>query len=179
MAAWAPVANIALWSLGVAAALRGLTRDKDAIVLPLWLFLIGNWIDQDYLSPQALGFLLHLAVLALALRVLGPPCRVGHRACNYWRTGTRVPEHEDGDLRRRTVGLVLLLSVALVSSHQLTPVVLAFCLFGLVLVRRSWAPLLGDPRSPGRPVAVVSRRARISSDTLCSVPRRRGWSRPT
>ena len=143
VAAWAPVANIALWSLGVAAALRGLTRDKDAIVLPLWLFLIGNWIDQDYLSPQALGFLLHLAVLALALRVLGATVQGGAPGIrNYWRVGTRVPEHEDGDLRRRTVGLVLLLSVALVSSHQLTPVVLAFCLLGLVLVRRSWAPLL-------------------------------------
>ena len=61
---------------------------------------------------------------------------------NFWRAGTRVPEHDDGRLRRRTLGLVLLLSVALVSSHQLTPLVLAFSLAGLVLVRRSWAPLL-------------------------------------
>ena len=89
VAAWAPVANIALWSLGVAAALRALTRDKDAIVLPLWLFLIGNWIDQDYLSPQALGFLLHLAVLALVLRVLGATVQGGDRASAT--TGASAP----------------------------------------------------------------------------------------
>ena len=120
------MANIALWSLGVAAALRGLTRDKDAIVLPLWLFLIGNWIDQDYLSPQALGFLLHWRCWP-ALRILGATVQGGAPGMrNYWRAGTRVPELETGTCDAGTVGLVLLLSVALVSSHQLTPVVLAF-----------------------------------------------------
>ncbi|MCW2765193.1 MAG: glycosyltransferase [Nocardioides sp.] len=143
VAAWAPVVNIALWSLGVVAVLRALTRDKDAILLPLWLFLIGNWIDQDYLSPQALGFLLHLVILALALCVLGATVQGGAPGWRgFWRVGTRVPEHDDGRLRRLTLGVVLLLSVALVSSHQLTPVVLAFSLLGLVVVRRSWAPLL-------------------------------------
>jgi hypothetical protein len=61
---------------------------------------------------------------------------------NFWRDGTRVPEHDDPRLRRMTFGVVLLLSAALVCSHQLTPVVLAFSLAGLVAVRRSWAPLL-------------------------------------
>ena len=143
VAAWAPVVNVALWSLGVAAALRAFTRDKDAIFIPLWLFLIGNWIDQDYLSPQALGFLLLLVILALTLRVLGATVQGGAPGLrNFWRAGTRVPELDDGRVRCRTLALVLLLSVALVSSHQLTPVVLAASLAGLVLVRRSWAPLL-------------------------------------
>jgi hypothetical protein len=143
VAAWAPLANVALWSLGVAAVLRALTRDKDAILIPLWLFLIGNWIDQDYLSPQALGFLFLLAILALVLRVLGATVRGGAPGLRqFWRTGTRVPEHDDGRQRRLTFGVVLLLSLALVSSHQLTPVVLAVSLTGLIVVRRSWAPLL-------------------------------------
>jgi hypothetical protein len=143
VAAWAPVFNLALWSLGVAAALRTLTRDKDAILMPLWLFLIGNWIDQDYLSPQALGFLVLLAILALVLSVLGAAVEGGAPGLrSFWRTGTRVPEHADGRQRRLTLLVVVVLSVALVSSHQLTPVVLAMSLVGLVVVRRSWAPLL-------------------------------------
>jgi hypothetical protein len=143
VAAWAPVANVALWSLGVVAVLRALTRDKDAILIPLWIFLIGNWIDQDYLSPQALAFLLHLAVLALVLTFLGATVQGGAPGWrDFWRVGTRVPEQDDGHLRRLILGVALLLSVAMVSSHQLTPVVLAFSLAGLVLVRRSWAPLL-------------------------------------
>ena len=143
VAAWAPVLNAALWSVGVVAVLRALTRDKDAVWMPLWLFLIGNWIDQDYLSPQALGFFLQLAVLAMALTFLGARVVGGVPGWrNFWRVGTRVPEHDDPRLRRLTFGLVLLLSAALVCSHQLTPVVLAGSLAGLVVVRRSWAPLL-------------------------------------
>jgi len=143
VAMWAPLVNAALWSLGIVAVLRALTPDKDAIVIPLWLFLIGNWIDQDYLSPQALGFLLHLVVLALVLGVLGARVQGGASGLrNFWRAGSRVPERADGRLRRLALGLVLVLSVALVSIHQLTPIVLAFSLVGLVLVRRSWAPLL-------------------------------------
>jgi len=143
VAAWAPVLNAALWSVGVVAVLRTLTRDKDAVWMPLWLFLIGNWIDQDYLSPQALGFFLHLAVLAMALAFLGARVAGGVPGwVNFWRVGTRVPEHDDPRLRRLTFGLVLLLSASLVCSHQLTPVVLAGSLAGLVVVRRSWTPLL-------------------------------------
>lgn len=143
VAAWAPVLNVALWSLGVLAVLRTLTRDKDAVWIPLWLFLIGNWIDQDYLSPQALGFMLHLAVLALVLHSLGARVEGGAPGWrNFWRVGTRVPEQDDPRTRLLIFGLALLLSVALVCSHQLTPVVLAVSLAGLVVVRRSWAPLL-------------------------------------
>ena len=78
VAAWAPVANVALWSL--VAALRASPRDKDAIFIPLWLFLIGNWIDQDYLSPQALGFLLLLVILALT-PILGATVQGGAPGC--------------------------------------------------------------------------------------------------
>ena len=143
VAVWAPLVNAALWSLGIVAVLRAFTRDKDAIVIPLWLFLLGNWVDQDYLSPQAMGFLIHLVILALVLGVLGATVQGGEPGLrNFWRSGSRVPERDDGRLRRLTLGLVLVLSVALVSIHQLTPIVLAFSLVGLVLVRRSWAPLL-------------------------------------
>lgn len=33
--------------------------------LGLWVFLLGNWIGQEYFSPQAFGFLLFLVILAL------------------------------------------------------------------------------------------------------------------
>ena len=143
VATWAPVANVLLWSLAIVAVVRTLTDHRDTIMLTLWLFLLGNWIDQEYLSPQALGFLLHLTVLALAMGVLGARVvgRRPRRRGEGW-TGVRVPEHPDPRLRRLVFGLLLVVSVALVASHQLTPVVLTVSLTGLVVVRRCWTPLL-------------------------------------
>lgn len=127
----APLVNVALWTLAVAAIVRTFTRDDTVVLVTLWLFLLGNWIDQDYLSPQALGFLLHLSVLAVVLHLLG--ARAG--------TGGRLAEHLD--VRRRLALLVALLLVgALVASHQLSPVMLAVSLAALTLVRRSWVPWL-------------------------------------
>jgi hypothetical protein len=82
-------------------------------------------------------------VLALALGILGARVQGGAPGWrDFWRTGHRVPEHPDPRLRRLTLAVALVLGAALVASHQLTPIVLAFSLTALVVVRRSWAPLL-------------------------------------
>ena len=145
VAQWAPVLNIALWALAVLVVLRSLTADRTLVWLGLWLFLLGNWIDQDYLSPQALGLFLHLAVLAIVLSVLGARVEGGSGLGSLWRRGRRerlVPETDDERTRAAMFGMVLLLAVAIVASHQLTPVMLVVTLAALVVVRSSWAPLL-------------------------------------
>jgi hypothetical protein len=68
--------------------------------------------------------------------------RTTGRRLEWWTTGTLVPEHPDPRLRRLVFAVVVVLSVALVASHQLTPVVLAVSLTGLVVVRRCWTTLL-------------------------------------
>ena len=140
LARWAPLVNIALWSLAVLALLRIFTRDRTTLLLALWLFLAGNWIDQDYMSPQALGVLFHLTVLALALSFLG--ARSSDPTQSLAGGEALVPEHADGARRRTAFAVALLLCAALVASHQLTPVLLVVSLAALVLVRRLWTPLL-------------------------------------
>ena len=133
---WAPVVNGLLWLAALALVVRALTSDKRRLWLTLWVFCLGNWIDQDYLSPQAFGFFLYLVVIALLLTVLSaragrtdvlaarPPC---------WCGGVR------GHRRSRTAGCgwapcccVLLLCVVMVASHQLSPFMLLVAVAALV-----------------------------------------------
>ena len=37
----------------------------------IWLFALGNWIGQDYFSPQAFAFFLYLVVVLVVVRWLG------------------------------------------------------------------------------------------------------------
>ena len=78
----------------------------------MWLAAVGvrlgNWIDQDYLSPQAFAFFLYLVLVALLLTVLS--ARAGLPASwrpselrVWWRA--RTPEEPD---RRLRIGALLL-----------------------------------------------------------------------
>jgi GT2 family glycosyltransferase len=117
-AAWAQVffnlANVAALRF----ALRGLTKNENVLWIAAAFFVLGNWVGQDYLAPQALGFVLSLVILGLCLRHIPSP-RV---AC--------------------AVGAVCFLAV--VTSHQLSPVLLiaSVALLWLVTARIPvWVPV--------------------------------------
>lgn len=64
---WSPLA-INLVALGLIGILvHSLARDRRIAFLAMWFFLLGNWFGQDYFSPQAFGFVIYLALLALLL----------------------------------------------------------------------------------------------------------------
>ena len=67
-AAWAQV----FFSLAEVAvllfALRGLAITERVRWTAAWLFVVADWISQNYFAPQALAFLLSLVVIALCLR---------------------------------------------------------------------------------------------------------------
>ncbi|BAS11681.1 conserved hypothetical protein [Arthrobacter sp. Hiyo4] len=69
VALWAPVLNMGLWLAALGVLTGYLTRDPRRRWLVLWVFCLGSWQDQDYLSPQAFGFFLYLVVVAL---LVGP-----------------------------------------------------------------------------------------------------------
>lgn len=143
LALWAPVVNVALWTVALAAVVRTLTKDPRRLWLTLWLFCLGNWQDQDYLSPQAFAFFLYLVVLAL---VLGPlrahvprlTARVLTAPLAWWRA--RGPAEPDPARRVAALGACLLLVVVISGSHQLTPFMLVMALVALTLSGRLWAP---------------------------------------
>jgi hypothetical protein len=148
LALWAPVVNGLLWLGALALVVRQLTADRRRLWLTLWLFCLGNWIDQDYLSPQAFSYFLHLCVLALLLKYLGaqPAGRPSWRPAQlvaWWRT--RAPTEPNASRRLAALLVAVFLTAVIVASHQLTPFMLLVSATALVAIGRCWSsrfPLL-------------------------------------
>lgn len=70
-APWALAVNDLLWLGPVLLIARAFTADWRMIWIAAWVFELGNWVGQDYFSPQAFAFFLFLTVIAITLRWLG------------------------------------------------------------------------------------------------------------
>jgi hypothetical protein len=102
-----------------------------------WIFLIGNWTEQDYLSPQGSTYLLLLAGLAVTFRYLTRPGLLEPVQKGQF---LRPPVPANTPMERLFAqGLVLVLAFALAPSHQLSPYMLAGLLFILLLCGRLWS----------------------------------------
>ncbi len=134
-----------LWAIG---RVSGVPR--RTAYLGTLLFYTGNWIYQDYFSPQALNFLFYLTLLAVVMtlyRAATPPRRERwRRALDTWRLRrvrgldavSRLP-------RQREVALLIfgaLLATASAVSHQLTPYAMVLSLIALLGARRLGRPEL-------------------------------------
>jgi GT2 family glycosyltransferase len=137
-------------------ALRGLTRDERLIWIATWLFVLGNFVGQDYLAPQAFGFLVSLVALGACLRLAPPEGPPRTRLDRWWLTQVqrararfvRADAEEPVPLAPlgRSTALVAigLCSVAVILSHQLSPLMLLFSIAALALIARRvplWVPL--------------------------------------
>lgn len=137
---WAPVALVLLYLPPLFVIARHLGGSRRAAWLGTWLFLLVNWVGQDYYAPQTVGFALYL--LCIAVIVL------------FFRDGRRVPTRtgawadrlaHDGltdlaagpRLRGALVVLLVLAAAALAVSHQLSPIALVLGSASLVLVGRN------------------------------------------
>ncbi|MFC7847426.1 glycosyltransferase [Arthrobacter sp. NPDC057388] len=139
LALWAPVFNMGLWLVALAVVTGYLTHDPRRRWLALWLFCLGNWQDQDYLSPQAFAFFLHLVVIALLLGPLAAraPAFRGFRPADlaaWWRA--RTPAEPRTGYRVGALVTVLLLIVVISASHQLTPFMVLIAITALTLSGR-------------------------------------------
>jgi hypothetical protein len=163
-AAWAQLFFESLFCmmLGYATRAKVLRLTWREQWLTVLLFASANWIAQDYLSPQALGFVLSLGVIAIALHwfVTNEPSPRWHRVFRWFqryrllvvrreRTGNDLAgDGKSVDSRSRDlVALVLLFVVfaALVVVHELSPYIVAAQLgvLGVLgMLRRRWIPLL-------------------------------------
>ncbi|MDP9269520.1 MAG: hypothetical protein M3P14_00830 [Chloroflexota bacterium] len=149
-AAWAQVffelANVA----AILFALRGVTRNPRLQWTAAWLFIVGNWIGQDYLAPQAFTFFLVLVILGLVVRCAAPATpphtRVGRRlkgmidrtaAAALRGRSLREPERAGGQLPAWAALLFGgLCYLAVVVSHQLSPIMLILSVAALALATR-------------------------------------------
>ena len=150
-AAWAPVAfelADALLLLGVFRLLAGERRVAYLAVL-LYVGLI-SWVGQDYLSPQAFGYLLWLGVILIVLRWLRAPAPARRRTagwpgCEPAARRAGRPAETSRALRAVAVALVAVIYLAIVAAHQLTPYMALAGVAGLTvldLVRPRWLLVL-------------------------------------
>ena len=155
-AAWAQLCFNAINVFVIRFALRGLTRDERVLWTAALFFLLGNWVGQDYLAPQAFAFALSLVVIGLCLRCGREPAR-RRREPARWVAATATTiaarllprrmqddDHAPAPIgRRQAVVAGGLCSLAIVSSHQLSPVILIVSLLLLAVVTRKvplWVP---------------------------------------
>jgi len=117
---------------------KSATADKRLVWLAVWLFFIGNWVSQDYFSPQGFNIYLYFTLVAILLRWfksddnpfrwLLSRARPGFlsRLAGFaegWFAGSEVQAAESTPVQRvGFVAIAILLITVIASSHQLTPI---------------------------------------------------------
>jgi hypothetical protein len=137
---WMPLAFNLLVFTVLAVIMRSLTANDRVVSIALWFYVSTAWVGQDYFAPQALGFLLHLTVLALVVRFFrsepDPDGGIGRLVARFvGPPEERLEPPAPSVSRRSRVGaavVIVLLTAVIASSHQLTPVMLALSLGTLV-----------------------------------------------
>lgn len=149
IAGWGPLIFNLLFLAPLTLIFRWASDDPRVTWLGLWVFYSTNWVAQDYVSPQALGYTLWLSMLAALLTWFTPrpsaladlPAlrRLG-RVVDPRRLGVRLRPRRDElvvEGAGAKLGVLLLLIVAMygaiVTGHQLTPVPAVLTVSGLVL----------------------------------------------
>ena len=119
---------------------RRFTEDQRLIWTAIWMFILGNWVGQDYFSPQAAAYFLYLVVIAITLRWFSSSSVA--LAVGDWRSqargvaGSLVPMRRQPLRRAGIVITLVVLVLAIATSHQLTPLMLITALTALVVFRR-------------------------------------------
>lgn len=161
---WAPLALNLLYLLPLKVIANATLKSPRARWLALAVFLLGNWLDQDYFSPQAVDLLLYLAVIAILVRVFSARGRqpgliqklmdfrilvtlMGRGRRIFWLPETAqsgempVPPRSTAELAF-LYSIILAITFAIVASHQFTPLALCVVLFVLAMTGRTKLNLL-------------------------------------
>ncbi len=117
---WVPVLVNLAYLAPLLVIFRYATADRRIVWTSVLLFYVGNWIGQDYFAPQAVAYCVHLTMIAILLhyfdRLEAPVTQRFARAAH--------------------LVVVMLLFVAIVPSHQLTPPLTIVSVIGLVAADR-------------------------------------------
>ncbi len=124
-AAWAPVVFNLLFLVALYVLMETLGSDQRLVWTALLIFVLANWVGQDYFAPQAIALFFYFAVLAMLLR--------------WFTVGSDAgadPETTPGTLPHLVlVGTVTIALGAMAMSHQLTPVMTLVALGALLLFK--------------------------------------------
>jgi hypothetical protein len=118
---------------------RNFNRNSELILTAACIFIAGNWIGQDYFSPQAAAFLFYLLLLCLCTG----PLKTHISWLGRFRVFDRFHVPETDLARPLTLSVSVLLAVLLIlliaATHQLTPIMVILALASLAVIGRlSW-----------------------------------------
>jgi hypothetical protein len=129
---------------------RNLRLSWRAQWLAGFLFAFGNWVGQDYFSPQAFSYLLYLIFIAILVNwfaepgPVGPPraaapswpARLHRRLFGFLQPGERPSRPAGTGQKAFLLALLIALFTVTTVSHQLTPLFMISGCVALVVVRR-------------------------------------------
>jgi hypothetical protein len=135
---WWPLALNMLYLPPLGLISHRILRDTKQTMLVIWLFPLANWVGQDYFSPQSVAFLLYLVLVAI---VIGPFGRQRRRLLPWGGTGA-APEREQPTTLgwpevATLMGALVVLDLAMVTGHQLTPIFAVIAVFLLSVFGRT------------------------------------------
>lgn len=151
---WTPLLSNLLYLLPFVLILRQVVATTRARWFAALLFILVQWIQQDYFSPQGFTFALYLAFVAILLRWFGkveprtkPMPAKGPIRKMLARLDSMLPgELANTGTFRADKLLMLLMLIALLfaatASHQITPFMMLGVLAAFLLVKRTtltWA----------------------------------------
>jgi len=110
--------------LPIHSIVRAFVNGRRARAAALVLFVIGNWIAQDYFSPQAVAYFISMTLVALVLHI-APAAGPSIRRFSEWA----APRRTDCSV----VVIFTLMVVATVVAHQLTPMMEIALILALVV----------------------------------------------
>jgi hypothetical protein len=130
--------------------MRNLRVSWRAQWLAGFLFTVGNWVGQDYFSPQAFNYLLYLVFLAILVNWFTEPglsqaphvipgsrlARLHRRIFGVVRPGELPPRPASTGHKAFLLALLIALVAVSTASHQLTPFFMLGACTALVLIRR-------------------------------------------
>jgi hypothetical protein len=143
-AAWAPLFFELTTGLLMLGAFRLIVPTRRVSYVALFLYEgLTAWVGQDYLSPQAFGYLLWFGIVIILVRWLLVPVpgntrnRVLARVRSLFAAQQLAPYYCTRVQQRTAVALIAVLFFAIVAAHQLTPYmaiagVAALALIGIV-----------------------------------------------
>ncbi|MEU8383583.1 hypothetical protein [Streptosporangium sp. NPDC048865] len=145
---WTPLLSNLLYLLPFVLILRQVVATTRARWFAALLFVIVQWIGQDYFSSQGFTYAIYLAFVAIVLRWFGKveprdkpmPAKGFVRRLLARLDGLTPGElpHSTGVYDRAIMLIVLIgLFATATASHQITPFMMLGALTGLILLRRS------------------------------------------
>jgi hypothetical protein len=145
LAPWAPLFFNVVGAILLFAIARTLSPDRRVAFGTVFVFECINWIEEDYLAPQGLAFVLSLAVMYLVLRYLRVRPTGGGRLRRWLHSGVPAVPEVSPAARYTAIGAIGAVMAVLTATHQLSPYLVAISVVALVLfgvVRPWWIALV-------------------------------------